>query len=557
MYITEVLTRTAKGKPSHRCILLRESYRQNGRVKNRTLLNLTHCKPEEIAALRLALQHKSDLAGLRQKMQSPDLELHQGASVGAVMTVYLVAKQLGIEAALGTTRQGKLALWQVLARVIEQGSRLSAVRLAQRHAAGDVLGMRQGFNEDDLYENLAWLTQEQMTIEQRLFRQTYAQAHPGLYLYDVTSSYLEGQHNELGAFGYNRDGKRGKKQIVIGLLCDPEGQPLSIEVFVGNTSDPKTFGSQIRKVVERFGGGAVTLVGDRGMIKLPQMAALQKEGFHYITAITKPQIEKLLDQKILQLELFDEKLVEVEGAERGVRYVVRRNPRRAEEVRAQRQDKLATLRRLCNERSTYLNQHPRAQAAVALRKVKAQAAKLKIAGWVVIHHAGRALSLVIDQETLAEEQKLDGCYALKTDLPAEAAGKELVHARYKDLTLVERAFRDSKTVHLEMRPVYVVKEASTRGHALVVMLAYRILRHLQQAWQHFNLTVKEGLAELTTLSTTKMCFGQQTVCHRIPKPNALNAQLLHALQIQLPDVLPCLEARVVTKKTLQSERKKR
>ena len=210
-----------------------------------------------------------------------------------------------------------------------------------------------------------------------------------------------------------------------------------------------------------------------------------------------------------------------------------------------------------NERNTYLDQHPRAQTTVALCKVKALAAKLKIAGWVTIDSAGRALALVMDPEALTEEQKLDGCYALKTDLPVAAADKELVHARYKDLTLVERAFRDSKTVHLEMRPVYVVKEANTRGHALVVMLAYLILRLMQQAWQHFNLTVAEALAELTTLSTTQMCFGPQTVCHRIPKPNTLNAQLLHALQIQLPDVLPCLEARVVTKKTLQSERKKR
>lgn len=557
MYITEVLTRTSKGKPSHRCILLRESYREGSKVKNRTLLNLTHCKPEEIAAMRLALEHKNDLAGLRQKLQGPGLELHQGVSVGAVLTVYQVAKQLGLEAALGTTRQGKLALWQVLARVIEQGSRLSAVRLAQRHAACDILGLRQGFNEDALYENLAWLTREQKSIEQRLFRQNYAKTHPGLYLYDVTSSYLEGQHNELGAFGYNRDGKRGKKQIVIGLLCDQDGQPLSIEVFVGNTGDTQTFGSQISKVTERFGGSAVTLVGDRGMIKLPQMAALQKEGFHYITAITKPQIEKLIAQKLLQLELFDEKLAEVEETEQKVRYVVRRNPRRAEEMQAQRRDKLASLRRLVEEQSVHLTQHPRAKAEVALRIVTARAAKLKIAGWVIIRSAGRNLSVEVNPVALAEQQRLDGCYALKTDLPAEVASKELVHARYKDLTLVERAFRDSKMVHLEMRPIYVVKESSTRGHALVVMLSYRILRHLQQAWQHFNLTVQEGLDQLASLSTTEMRSGQQVACHHIPKPNALNAQLLHALRIQLPEVLPCLDACVVTKKTLQSERKKR
>ncbi|HDH06037.1 MAG TPA: IS1634 family transposase, partial [Nitrospirae bacterium] len=164
-----------------------------------------------------------------------------------------MARQLGIVNAFGTTRQGKLGLWQVIARVIDQGSRLSAVRLAGSHAACDVLGLGK-FNEDDLYNNLDWLSEKQADIEDRLFRKTHRQQKPGLYLYDVTSSYFEGMHNELSAFGYNRDGKKGKKQIVIGLLCNESGIPLSVEVFItGNTQDPKTLTPQIRKVAERFG----------------------------------------------------------------------------------------------------------------------------------------------------------------------------------------------------------------------------------------------------------------------------------------------------------------
>ena len=202
---------------------------------------------------------------------------------------------MGIEGALGTSRQGKLALWQVIARVIDQGSRLSAVRLAGSQAACDVLGL-ESFNEDDLYANLDWLAEHQGAIEDRLFRAMAGGCgdSPGLYLYDVTSSYLEGECNELSAFGYNRDGKKGKRQVVIGLLCDGVGRPLSIEVFAGNTQDAATLASQVRKVAERFGGGAVTFVGDRGMIKGKQVEDLAEHGFHYITAITKPQVESLL-----------------------------------------------------------------------------------------------------------------------------------------------------------------------------------------------------------------------------------------------------------------------
>ena len=167
--------------------------------------------------------------------------------------------------------------------------------LAGRHAACDILDLER-FNEDDLYANLDWLAEHQGQIEDRLFKSLYPKQPPGLYLYDVTSSYLEGTQNELGAFGYNRDGKKGKRQIVIGLLCSDLGQPLSIEVFTGNTSDVKTLASQIRKAADRFGGGQVTFVGDRGMIKGPQIACLRaphrqadlaEEGFHYITALTQ------------------------------------------------------------------------------------------------------------------------------------------------------------------------------------------------------------------------------------------------------------------------------
>src|SRR6266568_2054612 len=303
MYIdTSHITRGGKTYTRH---LLRESYRANGKVLHRTIANVSHCSEAEIAAIRLALRHKEDLEHLGTIQDA--ITLQQGPSFGAVWTVYHVARRLGIAQALGTTREGKLALWQVMARVIDQGSRLSAVRLAMAHAACDVLGLGS-FDEDALYENLDWLAGAQALVEDRLFAQRTKAKHINLFLYDVTSSYVEGTQNALAAFGYNRDGKKGKRQIVIGLLCDEDGHPVSIEVFPGNTQDPQTVAAQVEKLKGRFGVHEITFVGDRGMIKSQQIEDLAKQGFHYITAITKPQIEKLLKIGTFQMELFEQEM---------------------------------------------------------------------------------------------------------------------------------------------------------------------------------------------------------------------------------------------------------
>ncbi len=280
-------------------IYLRESYRDRDRVRKRNIANLTHCDPKEVAAIELALQFKGNWAALGSLDQ---IQLRQGPSVGAVWVVREMVHRLGMDRALGPGFPARLAEWQIMARVLDQGSRLSAVRLAQVDAACEVLGLRRGFDEHDLYANLSWLSQHQQPIEDRLFAARRGQRKPQLFLYDATSSYLEGEANAYGEHGYNRDGKKGKKQIVIGLPCDQQGEPVSTEVFRGNTRDSQTFAGQVKKASERFGCERVTFVGDRGMIKSGQAEELSQVGFHYITAITKPQIEALLATGVLQME---------------------------------------------------------------------------------------------------------------------------------------------------------------------------------------------------------------------------------------------------------------
>jgi hypothetical protein len=548
MYVdTSHITRGGKTYTRH---LLRESYRAHGKVLHRTIANVSHCSAAEIEALRLALRHKEALEHLGTIQDA--VTLKQGLSFGAVWTVYYVARRLGIEQALGTTREGKLALWQVIARVIDQGSRLSAVRLAMSHAACDVLGVGP-FDEDALYENLDWLAHRQAAVEDKLFVQRTKTTSVSLFLYDVTSSYLEGTHNELAAFGYNRDGKKGKRQIVIGLLCAEDGHPVSIEVFPGNTQDPQTFAAQIHKVKARFGVHEITFVGDRGMIKGQQIEDLAQQGLHYITAITKPQIEKLLKQGTLQMDLFDQEVAEV-LTEEGIRYVLRRNPVRAQEVRDTRHAKLATLQAHLAKQNQYLTDHPRANPQGALQKLVARAAKLRLVDWVELTLEERALTLTINEDAQQEAAKLDGCYVLKTDLTPAQAPKEMVHDRYKELACVEQAFRTCKTAHLEVRPIFLRLEARTRAHAFVVMLAYQIIQYLAACWSPFDLTVEEGLHALATLCLVEVSPSNAASYHCIPTPRDAIAQLLHSADIKLPKAFALSGTRVSTKKKLQAER---
>jgi len=530
--------------------LLRTSRRENGKVVHETLLNLNkYCTKEEIQALKLAFKYKHNLQALCSLTE--DLEVQQGLSFGAVWLIHDIARRLGIIDALGKTRDGKLALWQVIARVIDQGSRLSAVRLAGRHAACDILAL-DAFHEDHLYANLDWLAENQAKIENRLFRKLHAEQPPQLFLYDVTSTYLEGTQNELASFGYNREGKRGKLQLVIGLLCNEFGQPLSIEVFRGNTADPKTVASQVRKVAERFGGGEVTFVGDRGMLKSEQIHDILDNGFHYITAITKPQIESLLRDCTVAMSLFDQKLSEVTD-ENGIRYIMRRNPIRAKEIQESREKKLNTLRNRVESLNTYLSEHRRAVVEVALRKVSEYCAKLKLDSFVTVSSTGRAIAVDIDEEALVEFSKLDGCYVITTDLPSTIASKETVHDRYKDLTFVEKAFREMKTVELELRPVNVRLASRTRGHVFVVMLAYRITQELSKRWESLNIEVSEGIDELTSLCTTVIRV-KSIVLHKIPKPRELSATLLELADVDLPEFFPHRNVNVATRKNIAKRR---
>ena len=525
-----------------RRVLLRESYREDGKVKKRTIANISNCSDESVAILQFALRNSDKLPEVIS--DQAELDISHGKSVGAVLVAAEIASRTSLTQSLGSGRQPDLALWQIIARLIDQGSRLSAVRLHQTHALAEAIGLEKGFCEDDLYKNLAWLADNQAEIEDRLFKARHAEEKVDLFLYDVTSSYLEGTHNELGNYGYNRDGKKGKMQIVIGLLCDQKGDPVSVQVFSGNTSDVTTFSDQIKKVADRFGCKRITFVGDRGMIKSGQKEELAESGFSYITALTRNQIETLEKNGVIQLGLFDEKLCEVEKD--NLRYILRRNPCRADDIAVTRSSKEAKIKTLIQKKNEYLTEHPKAKVETALREINAKIEKLNCK-WLDIKTEDQKITLFIDTDMLTEISRLDGCYVITTNLPADAVTTQQAHAYYKDLSKVERAFRESKTGHLELRPIHVRKEKSTRGHVFVVMLAYLLRRQLERAWEKVDVTMEEGLNCLATLSSVDMCLAGEIKIEQIPKPQGLCEKLLDALKFTLPTKIIRSKLNVSTK----------
>lgn len=549
MHVVETSFTPKNGK-TYKSTLIRESYREGKKVKKRTIANISHCSAEEVTAIKYALKHKKNWHEIGN---IKEIKTKQGISFGATFVVYELIKKIGMKKVLssfGNSEQAKLACWQIIARIVDQGSRLSAVRMARDEASDEILHFDHSFNEDDLYKNLAWLGDNQAKIEQRLFSSRMGKEKPILFLYDVTSSYLEGMCNELSEWGYNRDKKKGKKQIVIGLLCDSEGVPVSIEVFSGNTNDTATFVHQVKKVSNRFNCQKVTFVGDKGMIKSVQIKDLNDANFHYITSITKPQIKKLVKTGVFQLSLFEDNLVEVEHE--NVRYILRRNPLRADEIKQNSTEKQDKIVELIEKQNEYLKDHPRAKEVVALKKVENKISQLKLKKWTSVKIENRNMQIVIDKQAKEKEAEFDGCYCIKTDLDQKDVKTEQVHKRYKDLSKVEWAFRTSKTTHLEIRPLYVIKEKSTRGHMLVCMLAYMIEQELRKAWQEFDLTPAEGLKRLRSLCTTTIKTKDKKEFDQVPIPNRQTQNLLNSLNISLPHVIPKRRINVDTRKKIKS-----
>ena len=525
-------------------------------VVHETLANLSKLPPDLIELIERHCQGQpwpGETSSPAAGGSVATAEIHLGPCYGVLAALHGLARELGLVQAVGEqSRLQRLALFLIYARLAHQGSRLSAARWSEDHAVKEILQVGS-FDEDDLYAALEQLEQRQASIEAALAPKAPAAPARAIYLYDVTSVYFEGLENELADFGYNRDGKKGKKQLVAGLLTDGQGEPISIQLYRGNTGDPPTFLDAVQKLKVRFGAEEIALVGDRGMIKRLGKAALGEAQFRYVTALTDPQIRALLAHQRLQLELFEDKPAEVEL--NGKRYVLRCNPQTQARERARRADQWARVRAKITARNLEVEQKPKADPHSSLKQAQALLTQYRLGGWIKVELAGRQVVWREDETARQKQAQLDGCYVIESDLPKEVATTQQVHDRYMDLTQVERDFRTLKTGLLELRPIFLRKEGRTRGHALVCLLALKLARELERRLAPLGLTVEDGLERLKGVRLVRLGNGEEVQLWRLPTsyPRA-QSEVLDALP-KLPP--PLLSLKKPNRRRLTNPRKGR
>ena len=479
MYVESVPNRS-----SPPAVLLRESYRDRGRVKKRTLANLSKLPAAAVEAVRRVLR------GERLVAPEEAFTCVRSLPHGHIAAVLGVLKQLELDTliARGGSRVRDLVMALIVARVIDAQSKLATARALTPESAVSSLGeaLRLGdVDQHELYAAMDWLVQRQAGIEQRLAKR-HLQEHT-LVLYDLTSSYVEGTHCPLAQRGHSRDGKKGTLQIVFGLLCTAEGCPVAVEVFEGSTSDPKTVASQVAKLRERFGLERVVLVGDRGMLTAARIREdLQGvDGLRWITTLRAPTLRKLVNAGTVTPSLFDERdLAEVTSEEfPGERLIVCRNPLLAAERQRKRHELLAATEKdlapiaAATRRE---NKPLRGAAAIGVRVGKV-INRYKMAKHFVTEITDERFTFRRNEDKIATEKQLDGIYIVRSNVEPEQFDATQTVRAYKDLSKVERAFRCFKSVDLKVRPLHHRRADRVRAHVLLCRLAYYVEWHMRRA----------------------------------------------------------------------------
>ena len=466
--------------------LLRESYREDGKVKKRTLANITHWPAGKIEALRRLLRDE-----YAPHEPRADLKLMRSLPHGHVAAALGMLGKLGLDDLLAQgqrqrARMVALVTALVVARLLDPASKLTTARLLDGTTATSSLGTVLALgkvDEQELYDALDWLLAQQERIETALARRHLS--HGTLVLYDVSSTYFEGRTCELAKFGHNRDGKSGKLQIVFGLLCTKDGCPVAIEVFDGNVADPATLANQVKKLKERFALERVVLVGDRGMITEARIEeVLKPAGLDWITTLRAPAIRSLAEAGSLQLSLFDERdLATITSPDYpGERLVACRNPLLADERARKREDLLvATEKKLAAiaARVHRAKKPLRGKDKIALA-IGRVIGKYKMAKHFDLNITDDRFTFARNTAKIDAEAALDGVYVVRTTVAEAALDQTATVTAYKQLSTAERAFRSLKTVDLEVRPIYHRRADRVRAHVFLCMLAYYVEWHMRQ-----------------------------------------------------------------------------
>jgi len=545
MYIEAVPNRN-----SPPAVLLRETYRQNGKICKRTLCNLSHWPTAHVEGLRGVLR-----GGTVIPAGHDAFTVTRSLPHGHVAAALGTARKIGLDRILGPdgNRCRDLVLALLVGRILEPTSKLAAARALSPATAASSLGEMLGLgavDDDELYAALDWLLERQTAIETMLAKRHLTTGT--LVLYDVSSSYMEGSCCPLAKRGYSRDGKKGTLQIVYGLLCAPDGCPIAIEVFDGNTGDPTTLAAQIEKLKQRFHLDHVVLVGDRGMITDARITEdIKSAGLDWITALRAPAIKDLMNSGLLQLTLFDQRdMASITSPDfPGERLVVCRNPDLAAERTRKREELLAaTEKDLARIKAAVARKRDplRGTAEIAL-KVGEGLNTYKMKKHFDLDITDTAFSFTRKTDEISAEAATDGIYVVRTSVPEATLGDADTVRSYKSLSLVERAFRCIKTVDLHVRPVYHWLAGRVRAHVFLCMLAYYLEWHMRQrlAPMLFEDTDKEA-AEAQRRSVVAQAQRSKTAVKKQTTGLTVDGLPVHSFRSLLDDLATLARNTIIT-----------
>lgn len=564
MYLQFNEKKGKKGKIYY-SVLLCEKYRENGAVKTKVVMNLSKLPNEIITALKTVLNKtKGNL------IDTNDIKINQSFDYGYAFAIFEIMNRLRISETIEKAYRGKANLIKlmIVGKVLTRGSKLHIFNWVKRNKfIADKLSIdTENIKLEDLYFELGDFSRVQNAVEKK-WNIYHKSRHQDIYLYDITSTYFEGSQNELAAFGYNRDGKKGKMQITIGLITDSKGFPLKIQVFEGNVNDYKTVNEQLRTIRDSFNAGQVILVGDRGMrirFNLEELDDQEKQGVYYISALSNSEIRALLKDKIIQLSFFSKELVEIENS--GTRYILSSNPQLEQEKRLMRDSlkqryeqgvfliKEAWQKRKNQnvENQEKLNKGHKNKKLVTtftekkLDSFKFRASDLskryKMSQFYNVEINDNEFTINFSVEEYQKQRALDGKYIIESTVSKELMDTKEVRRKYKELQNVEHAFRDMKTDKLNIRPVFHRSEAQTRGHVFICMFAYAIIKEMETAiypWlKTYNtenkcqLSYNDIVDELKNIKMSEMQLGYRLKEFMIPNLNPIQQEVMGILKLK-------------------------
>ncbi len=566
----------SKGKNGkiYESVLLCKKFRdkETGKPKTEVVLNLSKygLDNKTITSLKTSINKTKGIL-----VDSEDIKINKTIDIGFVHLLLTIMDRLRITEAIEKTYGPKANIIRlmIIGKIATQGSKLHIYNWIKRNSyISQRLGIDvEALKLDDLYFELGEFSRMQTKIEKK-WNVYHRSRHKDIYLYDITSSYFEGTENALSAFGYNRDGKKGKKQITIGLITDSKGFPLKIQVFEGNEVDYKTVNGQLKAIKEQFGAKSIVLVGDRGMrirLNLEELSESEKQNISYISALSSSEIRALINDKVIQLELFSKDLVEIEDG--GIRYILCNNPvlqkeknQTREALKSRFEIEISSIKSSWDKRHEQNLEniekigkgHKNKKLVTAFTEKKLDNFKYRTTKALKKYKVSKFYTVIIsndefkvdyDLQKYQEEKTLDGKYVIESTVAKEDMDTKQVRGKYKELQNVEHAFRDMKTDKLNIRPIFHINEDQTRGHVFVCMFSYAIVKELETViypWlktynkkNNCKLSYHDITDELNNIKVSELKMGHKLKKIMIPELNVIQSEMVNIFNIKIEKLM--------------------